>query len=125
MIAHSGFSLPDEACGLLAGDEAGRLRMAYCLSNIDSSPVSYTVDPGEHLAAWRHAERNGWELSGVFHSHVTGDAVPSATDVTGALDSTWLYVIVGRASSRPTVRAYWIREGRVVEEPLEIVGQTR
>ena len=119
MVAHALFCYPEEACGLLAADEEGRLRMAYCLGNADASPVTYTLDPQEHFRALRHAEANGWHLAGVFHSHTRSPARPSPTDVARALEPDWLYVLVGLEDrGDPEVRGFWIREGTVEEEPL-------
>lgn len=121
MVAHARFEFPNEACGLLAADESGELRMCYSLTNADRSPVSFTVDPTEHFRAMQHAERNGWELAGVFHSHTHTDAVPSATDRRQALEPDWLYVVVGPSTSdQPEVRAYRIVDGLVTEEPLGV-----
>jgi proteasome lid subunit RPN8/RPN11 len=121
MVAHARFELPNEACGLLAADERGELRMCYSLTNADRSPASFTVEPTEHFRAMQHAERNGWELAGVFHSHTRSAAIPSATDRRQALEPDWLYMVVGPSESdQPEVRAYWIADGRVTEEPLEV-----
>ena len=126
IVAHASFCLPDEACGLLAADDRGRLRMAYCLSNSASSPAAYTLDPGEHFRALRHAESRGWRLAGVFHSHPGGAAYPSLTDIAQALEPDWLYVVVGLAGgSDSDVRSFWIRGGEVLEEDLidEVAGE--
>jgi proteasome lid subunit RPN8/RPN11 len=120
MVAHASFCLPDEACGLLAADTAGRLRMAYCLSNATPSPAAYTLDPAEHFRALRFTESRGWRLAGVFHSHPAGPAYPSPTDVAQALEPEWLYVVVGfPGPGAPEVRGFWIKGGVVEEEPLE------
>jgi proteasome lid subunit RPN8/RPN11 len=119
MVAHASFCYPDEACGLLAADSAGRLRMAYCLTNASPAPTAYTLDPAEHFRAMRHAEAHGWRLTGVFHSHPQGSALPSATDVAQALEPDWLYVVVGfQRPGAPEVRGFWIRGGVVEEESL-------
>ena len=119
MVAHALFCLPDEACGLLAADSSGRLCMVYCLSNAAPSPAAFTLDPGEHFRALRHAESRGWHLAGVFHSHPGGAARPSPTDVSQALEPDWIYVVVGLESpAAPEVRAFWIRDGGVEEEVL-------
>ncbi|HSG79024.1 MAG TPA: M67 family metallopeptidase [Acidimicrobiia bacterium] len=119
MIAHARFSYPEEACGLVAADGDGRLRMAYCLTNTEGSPVAFTLDPTEHMRAWRHAERNGWQLAGVFHSHTHTAAFPSRTDVARALEPEWVYLLVSlEREDQPDVRGYWIRDGKVTEEPL-------
>lgn len=127
MVAHALFCYPEEACGLLAADEEGRLRMAYCLSNADRSPATYALEPQEHFRALRHAEARGWHLAGVFHSHSHSPAYPSPTDVARALEPDWLYVLVSLADREaPEARGFWIRDGNVEEEPLgERTGEIR
>jgi proteasome lid subunit RPN8/RPN11 len=110
-LAHARFSAPEEACGLLAFDQPRRLRFVYCLTNIDRSAHRFTIDPTEHFRALEHAERNGWEISGVFHSHPDGSARPSATDIETAGTSSWVHVILGMSVVDPEIRAFVIRNG--------------
>ena len=124
MIAHALFAHPREACGLLASDGGGRMRMVYCLTNTRHSLSRFSLDPTEHYRAMGHAESLGWEISGVFHSHPTSAPYPSATDVSAGLDPAWLNVIVSLGDA-PEVRAFWIRDGNVDEEPLILVGKER
>jgi proteasome lid subunit RPN8/RPN11 len=91
--------------------------MVYCLTNIQHSSVSYTIDPEEHFRAMRHAEAKGWHLAGAFHSHPGGEPYPSATDRALAAEPDWVYLIAG---GRKMVRAYRLGGGSVVEVPLEI-----
>lgn len=110
---------PEECCGLLAGDAEGRLRMAYPLTNALHSSTNYTIEPREHFRALKHADRQGWDLVGVFHSHPHTQAYPSATDVRLAAEPEWLYVLVGMEDlDRPAIRGFRIRQGTVVEEQL-------
>ena len=121
VVAHSLFEFPNEACGLFAIDNRGEVRMCYSLSNMDKSPRSYTVNPTEHFRALQHAERNGWRLGGVFHSHTSSPAVPSSIDRRKALEPDWLYVIVGLSDlDAPEIRAFRITDGKVTEEFLGI-----
>lgn len=113
-MAHARFAYPREACGLLASDSAGRLRMAYCLTNSEQSTHRFTVAPDEHFGALRHAERNGWRITGAFHSHPTSAPSPSAADVAGALDPEWIHVIAGPVDPGPIrLEAYRIASGHV------------
>lgn len=121
ILEHSRAELPNEACGLLAGEGAG-IRRLYCVSNADASPVSYTIDPAGHFAALQDAEKNGWELIGAFHSHVDGPAYPSPTDVAGAAEPDWAWLVVGPITGAPEIRAYRIVAGEIVEQELEIAG---
>ena len=119
MVQHARFCGPEEACGLFAvrDDGLGQGRvvsMIYCLTNTDRSATSYTIDPTEHFHAWQHAQRNGWEIGGVFHSHPTSPPVPSPTDLVG-LDPDWVSVIVGTRE----LRAYRIRDGIPTEVMIE------
>ena len=119
ILEHSRAELPNEACGLLAGDDSG-IRRLYCVSNADASPVSYTIDPVGHFAALQDAEENGWELIGAFHSHVDGLAYPSPTDVARAAEPDWTWLVAGPITGSPEIRAYRIVEGEITEQELEI-----
>lgn len=122
MVAHARFAYPEEACGLVAGPDPADVRMVFCLTNRDHSPYRFTVDPTEHFRAMQHAERRGFDVVGVFHSHPQSGAFPSASDIAGALDPEWVYVVVSLESlSRPDVRAYSIANDRVTEVAIEWV----
>lgn len=114
ILAHADHCAPNECCGLLALDNGGRIRFAYPLTNANPSPVTYTVDPDEHFHALRHAESMGWEISGVFHSHPGGTAMPSMIDVQSALEPDWLYLIAAPGE----IRGYHIRAGGIEEQSL-------
>lgn len=108
ILTHAENNLPDECCGLIAIEE-GAVRFAYPLTNTNPSPVSFTVDPLEHFGAMRHAENQGWEISGVFHSHPDGEAAPSPTDVAMAWEPDWIHLIVGGGE----LGAFRIRGGEI------------
>lgn len=119
MVGHCRSAVPEEACGLLAADSGGRAVRAYRLTNLDASPVSYTLDPSEHIKALHDAEAQGWHLAAVFHSHPNGPAIPSRTDVAKALEPEWLYIIIGLMEpGGPSVRGFRIVDGKVTEEPI-------
>jgi [CysO sulfur-carrier protein]-S-L-cysteine hydrolase len=121
MVAHCLTGMPDEACGLLAGDfETGQATTCYPTRNLAASATLYTVDPKEHLRADRDAEANGHAIIGVFHSHTHTEAYPSPTDVAQAPDPTWHYVLVSLRDLQPVVRSYRIVDGEIVEEPVRL-----
>ncbi|MGI9648038.1 MAG: M67 family metallopeptidase [Acidimicrobiia bacterium] len=122
IVAHSRAELPNEACGLLAGD-ADEVRAVYCLDNADASPVLYTIDPAGHFRALMEAEANGWDLIGAFHSHVNAPAYPSPTDVAGAAEPDWVWLVAGPIKGEAEIRAYRIRDGQISEEELTIAGE--
>ena len=63
MLAHATRELPDEACGLIAGEVQGTdkiVRKVYLLTNIDHSNEHFSLDPKEQLAAVKDMRANGW-----------------------------------------------------------------
>jgi proteasome lid subunit RPN8/RPN11 len=124
MVGHAYGGLPDEACGLLAGDPARGLVTAFypCRNTAGSSRV-YTVDPRDHLRADRDAEDRGLEVVGVMHSHTHTEAYPSPTDVTQAPDPSWHYVIVSLKRESAVLRSYRIVDGEIAEEAVGLDGR--
>lgn len=118
IIAHARFCDPEEACGLLAANGDGAIRMVYATTNVDHSKVRFTVAPHEHFGAIRHAEHHGWSITGSFHSHPQSSAFPSSRDIAGALDPTWLYLIVGMGEGEPELRGFRIRDSLISEVAL-------
>ena len=123
MVGHCLTGLPDEACGLLAGDPAtGTVTTCYPTKNVSKSAILYTVDPRDHLRADREAEAQGAEIIGVFHSHTHTDAYPSPTDIAQAPDPGWHYVLVSLRDTSPVVRSYSIVGTDVSEESVVVGG---
>ncbi|GMQ85329.1 MAG: hypothetical protein BMS9Abin07_0895 [Acidimicrobiia bacterium] len=114
MIQHARYNAPEEACGLFAIGDDRAVTMVYCLTNIERSKVSYTIDPVEHFGALEHARRCGWDIGGVFHSHPSSPPIPSPADLTG-LDPEWVSVVVGSEQ----VRAFRIHAGTADEVLIE------
>lgn len=117
--------LPDEACGLLGGQQQGDRCVVdrwYRSDNAAASSRIYTIDPKTHLRADRDAEDRGAAIVGVVHSHTHTDPFPSPTDVAQAPDPDWHYVIVSFRLGEPMLRSYRIIEGIITEEPVLVVG---
>lgn len=124
MVAHCIRGLPEEACGLLAGDaRTGAVERCYPTRNAAGSARVYTVDSRDLLHADREAEREGFQLIGVFHSHTHTDAYPSPTDVDQAPDPEWHYVLVSLRDTHPVVRSYRIAGGGIDEESVIVPGE--
>ena len=122
MVAHCISGLPDEACGLLAGDAGtGEGTVCYPTRNAAASAKLYSVDSRDMLRADRDAEGHGAEIIGVFHSHTHTDAYPSPTDVAQAPDPGWHYVLVSLRDTHPVVRSYRIVDGQIDEESVVVL----
>jgi proteasome lid subunit RPN8/RPN11 len=123
MIGHAYDCLPEEACGLMAGEYGGTNAPAfYPCRNAEASSRIYTVDTKDHLRAERDAEDRGMDIVGVMHSHTHTNAYPSPTDVAQAVDPSWHYVIVSLKEDAPVLRSYRIVDGEIHEEPVSIAG---
>lgn len=82
LLAHARSELPNEACGLLAGDPTtGAARAFHAARNAHASPLRYDVHPEDLVRIMFDIERRGDQLLAVFHSHPRSPAVPSATDL--------------------------------------------
>ena len=125
-MAHAYDCFPHEACGLIAGPVTARPDVDeavhfYACRNAAESARVYTIDPKDHLHAELDAEDHDWEINGVVHSHTHSEPYPSATDVSQAPVASWHYVIVSLKRDAPEVRSYRIVDGRIDEEPIELI----
>ncbi len=72
---------PEEACGLLAGIAPGQVERVFAVTNRLHSPSRFEMEPQEQLRAFLDIEAAGLELLAIYHSHPTGPAHPSPTDL--------------------------------------------
>jgi desampylase len=98
MLAAARAAHPLEACGLLLG-EGGRISEARETANVHPTPAThFEIDPQTLIDAHRAARAGGAQVLGYFHSHPTGEAVPSATDrACAARDGRVWAIIAGQA----------------------------
>ena len=83
ILAHAEKNLPEEACGLIAGEvtaEGKVIREVYLLTNIDHSNEHFSLDPKEHLAAIKDIRAKGLKPLGNWHSHPESPSRPSQED---------------------------------------------
>ncbi|MDR0613426.1 MAG: M67 family metallopeptidase [Dysgonamonadaceae bacterium] len=119
IIAHAWNELPDEACGLLAGN-GDRVVKQYPLTNIDHSSEHFSFDPKEQFAVLREARKQGLQIVANYHSHPETPARPSEEDIRLAFDPNIVYFILSLQDvENPVIKAFSIREGTV--EPLKII----
>jgi len=121
ILEHCSSAFPNEACGILAGKE-GRVARVYAVTNIEPSPVSYFMDPGEQLHVQKQMRERKEEMVAIFHSHPQSPAYPSAKDVNLAVYEDTFYVIVGLSEGKVNeIRAFTITEGNVREVGIRVV----
>lgn len=97
ILRHAESVLPEEACGLIAGEmtEGGKtIKKVYILTNIDHSNEHFSLDPKEQLAAVKDMRANGLVPLGNWHSHPESPSRPSEEDKRLAYDSKASYLIL-------------------------------
>jgi [CysO sulfur-carrier protein]-S-L-cysteine hydrolase len=131
IVAHARAGFPNEACGVIAGED-GRPVRVYPMRNAEASPVVYRFDEREQLEVFTDIEDRGWTLLGFFHSHPRTQAYPSPTDralahwtdpVKGEVVPAYpgiRYVIVSLAGAEPDIRAFRFEGGDPVEEEVGV-----
>ncbi|HRO23331.1 MAG TPA: M67 family metallopeptidase [Promineifilum sp.] len=125
MIRRASDGYPEEICGLLAGavdDRLGRAMRLYPVENALHSPVAYEMEPSAQVRAMIAIESEGLELVAIYHSHPTGPAAPSRSDIAQALYPDTAQIIISLADrSQPTASAYLIRDDRATEIRLVMI----
>jgi proteasome lid subunit RPN8/RPN11 len=86
---------PHEACGLLFGSEEA-ISHAEIATNVAELPERrFEIDPAALFAALRAERACGPAIVGYWHSHPSGDAMPSVTDTAMAAPDGKLWLIAG------------------------------
>lgn len=115
IVDHARSELPHEACGLLAG-MGGQVAKVYRATNVEKSPVRYSIDPRELIRYMKDMDQHEWDLVGIYHSHTHTQAYPSATDVDLAFYPEAVYLILSLKNRiHPVIRGFRIVEGAISE----------
>jgi proteasome lid subunit RPN8/RPN11 len=118
LLRHARDEAPRECCGLLSGHDS---TVAACLALRNDSPTperNYFAAPQDLFDAMRTIRNAGQSLLAIYHSHPSGAAHPSATDIAMAFYPELTYLVISLAPEIAT-RAFSIRDG--VVDPVEIV----
>jgi proteasome lid subunit RPN8/RPN11 len=98
ILMEAGHAFPGECCGLveglwLEGGDEFQVTALHPARNLAAAPGRFEIEPRAHIAAHRLARANGHALIGCYHSHPNGRAEPSATDLAGAGEEDFLWLI--------------------------------
>jgi proteasome lid subunit RPN8/RPN11 len=106
---------PRECCGLIEGTRQDGEVHAVALHparNIATRADRFEIAPEDHFAALKMARENGRDLIGCYHSHPGGKAKPSATDLAGAGEEDFLWLIASlSARDAPVTFAAFVYSG--------------
>jgi proteasome lid subunit RPN8/RPN11 len=120
IVAHALEDRPYEVCGILAGS-GDQVTRSFRARNTEQSPVRYEIDPHDLIRIFREIDDADLDHLGIYHSHTHTRAYPSETDKRLATYPEALYFIVSLMDEQaPYVKAFYIREGAVVEEPIQV-----
>lgn len=124
MIAHATAQLPNEACGLIAGEITGeekQIKKVYLLTNIDQSKEHFSLDAKEQLAAIKDMRSQGIVPLGNWHSHPETPSRPSEEDIRLAYDKNASYLILSLMEpGNPVLHSFHIENGIARKEELVI-----
>lgn len=127
ILTHAESVLPEEACGLIAGEitENGKLiKKVYLLTNIDHSNEHFSLDPKEQLAAIKDMRANGLSPLGNWHSHPESPSRPSDEDKRLAYDSKASYLILSLMDrDKPVLNSFRINGDTAENEGLVIENE--
>ena len=110
-----------EVCGLVAAS-SGRPTRCFPVPNVAADPARrFEMEPAAQIAALRAMRETGESLFAIYHSHPSGPARPSATDLAEAAYPEALQLIVSLDTRGVLeMRAYRIRKGQATEVALEL-----
>jgi proteasome lid subunit RPN8/RPN11 len=111
MIMHALNETPNECCGVLLGKD-GMVERVIAIKSDPPAPDAYFMDPVQQVEVFTEMHQQGQSLLGIYHSHPTGPAEPSAADLQLAFHPEVVYCIISLAdAANPEVRAFTLHGG--------------
>ena len=126
IVDHARRALPNEACGLIAGDASfeagGRATRWLPARNVLASPYRYELHPEDLVRLTLEIEAAGEVIWAIVHSHVASPARPSATDLRGYANPGALIVIaaLGTGAAAAELRAWRVAAAEATEVELAV-----
>ena len=119
--------LPEEACGLIAGEEeedgTRLIKKVYFLENIDQAQDHFTLDPKDQMQAIKDMRANGLKPLGNWHSHPESPSRPSEEDIRLSYDKNASYFILSLMAENPVLNSFHVEGGVVTKEDLRIISE--
>ncbi len=100
IFAHAQAGLPNEACGIVGGND-GRVEQFFPAESDEPSPYYYRIESRDQIRIMNELDDAGLDLVGIYHSHVSSPAYPSRTDAEQAFWPDAVYLIVSLAGPAP------------------------
>lgn len=113
LIAASKAAIPEEICGLLVGRDE-RVDEVIRITNVAPDPTRhYRLHDEQFIQAIFDIQRRGKSLLAFFHSHPSGDPIPSGDDIRLATYPDTPYLIIGHRNAHTQVAAWLMLPGQV------------
>ncbi len=97
MISHGVEGYPEEVCGVLFNplERPGQITEVHPVKNVTTEDTArrYLIDPEEFMMAQKHADKEGLDICGIYHTHPDHPPLPSETDLKTAWEG-YLYLIL-------------------------------
>jgi [CysO sulfur-carrier protein]-S-L-cysteine hydrolase len=120
MREHIQQTLPEEACGLLGGKN-GISQVVSPVANELKSPVRFRMNANEQVQALLKIEDSGLDLLAIYHSHPTGPAHPSQTDLDEFAYPNVPYIIWQLEGGNWSCLAFLLNKDNFSEIPLIMI----
>lgn len=108
---HARSTYPEECCGFLFGKITNGTSEVILTERVNNRKAEnrqrrYLITPEQFMEAEEIADRTGYELIGVYHSHPDHSAIPSQFDLDHALPG-FLYLITSVRRKTETDSRLW------------------
>jgi proteasome lid subunit RPN8/RPN11 len=121
IIAHALQEDPRECCGILAG-KGNLITRIFRLTNTQTDPDRYEMDPREQVQAFEEIDRLNLELLGIYHSHPHSPPSPSPVDIMRAFYPTIAFFIISLLDrEKPELRSFEIVKRKVKENKYRVI----
>ena len=123
IIEHARQESPLECCGILAGKN-GKITKFYPMRNTKRSSTCYLMEPEEQFRVFQEIEKEGLELTAIYHSHPYTAAFPSQRDADYAFYPNSLILIISLMEKEvPQIGAFQIEKGGIHKKTNKVTGK--
>jgi len=123
ILAHAQSSDEVEICGFISAKNQ-KIAAIYPVQNVASTPACfYRMDEKQQIDAMRKMREAGEALFGIYHSHPSTEATPSATDIREATYPEAVYFIVSlNTAGVLEMRGFRLNDDNVEELELSVIS---
>lgn len=100
--SHAAEAFPGESCGFLTGRVGNDIILdAIPSPNRAGDKQEFLIDAALHLKLQRTLREKGQAVIGIYHSHPSGDSLPSEKDRIGLNDQNLVWMITALSENHP------------------------